>query len=642
MWSPVTAIANAVLFFTPHRGRQILLSDSGEGDIEKLIERDVNGKLVYEWVENDNRLACVIYNGKKRPPQGMLLKLSDSVPVNTQVKKQKIAWEKKYGVLDDFKLDVELISDNSSTIGLYTTTNKTAKLSKGGHRTPYIPERLIHWLIKLRDWQEKYNPIEKLTDWTEVVDNVKESTLKQRHSQAFLFRDPTSLSEKYAPLTHGKAFGQLAFVLSKVETAELPLTELVRPEADPSVASNWLTKYTPHCLRVSLITAYILDGEIAPHIVQKMVGHHSLIMTLYYTKVGQGEMRSRFTEAEEKMLQKAPERIKKLIYEQRIEELVSEFTSLDQTALKSISNAYPAANYGFMDIGICMQSCAGCDEGGPLRFPDSPSSTERMPVPKGYLERNCPCCRYFFTGPAFISGLQAIQNEIMIASQESSERMEQFIIKRQEIEADIYKFRVDNPGVGAPVELSLQLNKFQMEYQNEVERIDVYASDITRIQLLVKQCLVMLNKNIDDDGVQLVSINSVSEIEAVIEDCSDIRMYYEGVKNGLIYTSSRPFVAVNKASDSISKIASKNGLQPKFYELSDKQKLVAAKQFMDLLLKATNYSWSDVEKISSGELSLADLKTGEELVEMKADLQLSLGGPDKRQIGHSSKGVLDG
>ncbi|MDG1751447.1 MAG: VPA1269 family protein [Thalassotalea sp.] len=312
MWFPGSAVAMAALLYTPHRGRQIVFCDSGEADISKLVVNKESGLPIYEWQENNNVLACAKYNGKKRTSQGMLLKLSDTLSLDEQIHRQKILWQKKHSSLDSFVLDADSLESNASSVGCYTTTNKTATFSKGGHSVPYIPEALIKWLIKLRDWQSKYNPIEKLVSWKEVPNTgLTDKAFKQLDHQSFLFRNASGKNkfERCLPITTGKAFNALALLLSRIQTQEFPLTTR-NPGSDVNTYNGWSSKYTPHCLRASLITAYILDGGIAPHIVQKMVGHHSIIMTLYYTKVGLGDVRQHFSEAEEKMLHKAPERIK--------------------------------------------------------------------------------------------------------------------------------------------------------------------------------------------------------------------------------------------------------------------------------------------------------------------------------------------
>ncbi|MFW8696192.1 VPA1269 family protein, partial [Mesorhizobium japonicum] len=66
-----------------------------------------------------------------------------------------------------------------------------------GYTIPWQNEDVLYWLERLRDWQEKYNPINGPTPCTELVEkhfgSVK--TVEQKkdmRSICFLFRDPTA------------------------------------------------------------------------------------------------------------------------------------------------------------------------------------------------------------------------------------------------------------------------------------------------------------------------------------------------------------------------------------------------------------------------------------------------------------------
>ncbi len=52
-------------------------------------------------------------------------------------------------------------------------TNKTADQNKDelerGYIIPWQNEEVLYWLEKLRNWQEKYNPIVKPTDCTTLL-----------------------------------------------------------------------------------------------------------------------------------------------------------------------------------------------------------------------------------------------------------------------------------------------------------------------------------------------------------------------------------------------------------------------------------------------------------------------------------------
>ncbi|MDG1751448.1 MAG: hypothetical protein P8I03_07295 [Thalassotalea sp.] len=275
-----------------------------------------------------------------------------------------------------------------------------------------------------------------------------------------------------------------------------------------------------------------------------------------------------------------------------------------------------------MDIGVCLQSCYGCHEGG---IQDDNSQNNSIPVPKGYRAKNCPSCKYFLTGPAFIFGMQALQNEILIASEDAVEKMDEFLLRKQEVEGSIYEFRVAHPGQNTPTELTLLLNKHQMAYLLEAEKVDIYASDITKLETLVRQSTAILNSENTQDGYQLIA-NDFKHIERSIEDCSNLRLYYEGLKNGIIYASIDASKAVDKSTDIISNIADNNGLTPKFYKLDKNQKLKSAKQFMDLLLVATDFSWERIENIVDGNLYLSDLNENEKVESIKFELQNLLDG----------------
>ena len=61
----------------------------------------------------------------------------------------------------------------SYSTGLYINTNKTADRNKNeferGYIIPWQNEEVLYWLEKLRNWQEKYNPIDKPTDCTTLL-----------------------------------------------------------------------------------------------------------------------------------------------------------------------------------------------------------------------------------------------------------------------------------------------------------------------------------------------------------------------------------------------------------------------------------------------------------------------------------------
>ena len=62
-------------------------------------------------------------------------------------------------------------------------------------------------------------------------------------------------------------------------------------EGNPTTLSCYKSKYTPHSMRVSLITAYVLEIGMPIEIVMKIVAHSSVIMSIYYCKVSNHHIR---------------------------------------------------------------------------------------------------------------------------------------------------------------------------------------------------------------------------------------------------------------------------------------------------------------------------------------------------------------
>ena len=65
---------------------------------------------------------------------------------------------------DDFK--------KATLTGMYINTNKTADNKKNkhdmGYEIPWQFEEALRWYEKLRNWQEKYNPITTPMPWTSL------------------------------------------------------------------------------------------------------------------------------------------------------------------------------------------------------------------------------------------------------------------------------------------------------------------------------------------------------------------------------------------------------------------------------------------------------------------------------------------
>lgn len=570
LWCPTDWVHTFALTKVPLRGRQIAYNDSGEGDRE-IAELSNEGKII--WVKNTSPLAGTT---KK---QSFIKRLADG------------------------------------NLGMYVTTNKTSNNS-AGYSIPWIPEDLAYWLVKLRKWQQKYNPITEATPWSSCVrTNINEVQRKARGINCFLFRAFNDVEPKNpsAALTV-----RLAAALYHIQPASLKLAEL---NGHDYLLSNYKSKYTPHSMRVSLITAYIMDMGMPVEIVMKVVGHSSIVMSIYYCKITQRDIRKRFEEAEKKALKSQAEATQATIEQNNIEAVKNQLVGTNQDLLQSLNNDVPAGNYMFRDYGICPFAATRCDDGGEVIG----ATRVYSPTPSGYLGfQNCLRCRHFITGPAFLGGLLSITNEVLLEANDQSEVCQSLQEKvtvindqvdeldRQEYIANLKQKPFDS-SLRAPFEFKLR--KLESEYESAAKKMDMLLCDLQSAYKLIQLSQSVTNGQIESGDSNLALIKSPdSEIQIEIDETSHFQQLQEVCENALIYESCNPSRAIIPRSQMLDRMASFNKLAPRLFMYSQDEQLTIGNQLV-ALFKARLQSWEKVNRLIEGQLKLSDL-VGPERIEL--------------------------
>lgn len=569
IWSPVDWIHTFALTKVPLRGRQIAYNDSGEGD-DEIADLDESGSIF--WRKNTGLLS-----GSTKE-QSFIKRLPDA------------------------------------GLGMYVTTNKTSN-NGAGYSIPWIPEDLAYWLVRLRKWQQKYNPIERATPWISCVrTNLNELQLKAKGLNCFLFRAFKDVEPKNptAALTT-----RLAATLYSIQPDSLRLAEL---NGSPYRISNYKSKYTPHSLRVSLITAYIMDMGMPVEIIMKVVGHSSIVMSIYYCKVTQKDIRERFEEAEKRSLQSQAHATQAAIEQNNIESVKNHLVGTNQELLQSLSNEIPAGNYVFRDYGICPYAATRCDDGGE----EIGATKVRGPVPSGYLGlQNCLRCRHFITGPAFLGGQLSIANEILLEANDQADicrRLQSSVATVNEKLLDIDRQEYISNLKMQPFDKSqrssheFRLRKLESEYESAAKKMDMLLCDLQSAYKLIglSQSAAVGRLGAGDDNVALVKMPD-SEVQIAIEETSHFQQLHEVCENATIYESCNPTRAITPRSQMLDKMASLNDLAPQLFLLSKEQQLTAGNQLV-ALFRARLKSWERVNKLIDGELKLNELM-GQERIE---------------------------
>ncbi|MGB7649556.1 MAG: VPA1269 family protein [Pseudomonas fluorescens] len=297
---------------------------------------------------------------------------------------------------------------------------------------------VVYWVEKLRDWQEKYNPISRRTPWTNLDNRYfkvkSEVQLAGYPDACFLFRMPESdEGERHLPLKEMSLLPGWFRLLRALELRLsdrgethrngtpirfLPLQQLHR--------NGVKTLFPLHSLRVSLITALALEGQVPFPILQKLAGHSRLLMTLYYFKPGASHIRDVLLGAAERLDSNKEASIQNFLLDTEHDELLQNAICNSKSSLAAAIPQHPAARnaVGWMPMhhGLCLVggttsevenngAIGGCYNGGPMIS----SGTQTMgpkfgPVPGG--SRNCVRCRWFLTGPHYLPALVAHFNTL--------------------------------------------------------------------------------------------------------------------------------------------------------------------------------------------------------------------------------------
>lgn len=570
LWCPTDWIHTFALTKVPLRGRQIAYNDSGEGDRE-IADFDEAGAIV--WIKNPDTLAGSTKN------QSFIKKLSDG------------------------------------NIGMHVTTNKTSN-SGAGYSIPWIPEDLAYWLVRLRKWQQKYNPITKASSWSQCIrTNLNELQRQAKGLNCFLFR----AFDDFEPKNPGSALTmRLAAALYHIQPSSLKLAEL---RGGAFSLSNYKSKYTPHSMRVSLITAYIMDMGMPVEVVMKVVGHSSIVMSIYYCKISQRDIRQRLEEGEKLALKSQAEATQAAIEQNNIEAVKNQLVGSNLDLLQSLTNNIPAGNYVFRDYGICPFAATRCDDGGE----EVGGSKVRGPTPAGYLGfQNCLRCRHFITGPVFLGGLLSITNEILLEANGQSELCRQLQDKISAIEEQIaeldrqeYIANLKQQVFDASIQrtpLEFKLRKLESEYESAAKKMDMLLCDLQSAYKLIQLSQSVANGTLesDDSSVALIKMPD-SEIQIEIDDTSHFQQLHEVCENATIYESCNASRAVIPRSQLLDRMATFNELAPRLFMLSQEEQLAVGNQLV-ALFKSRLKSWERVNKLIDGQLKLSDL-VGPEKIE---------------------------
>lgn len=568
IWSPVASMVLFIKLHLPLRTYQVRMLDSGEAD----TLRYENGN----WVKNPHNFALNRYSK---------------------------------GVFRQFK-------DNATGLestGLYISTNKTADQNKDeferGYEIPWQNEDVLYWLEKLRNWQERYNPIDKPLDCTSLTTRHTDRKKSYQYLSAmghscFLFRDPTSIGRHDRSKPIAKEPIQKLWYLT-LKQLEINLLESGSTLSDGGAlhlvhdygfdykkSDKKKTEFPLHSLRVSLITCYIIDAKLPLPVVSKLLaGHSRIIMTVYYTKLTPAVMKEKMTEADKLLDDRSQESVRTFLKDSEMRQIECKMAYHDGQSIEAALVNRNPIGWENRHHGLCLAggntvhsdecaTVAGCWNGGELFATTGSASKVYGSVPHG--SENCVRCRWFITDARYLPALNSHLNFISYKAHEAAN----LAVKLEgEIEMiDGIKYEAESKG--KPFTKHNELQALQRRYEKQLVEADEYTKDwIATFGLIRRIIEIEQGRTENDTANKLVAVGSESDIKVGFMEtesellqlallCEDAEFYPD------MLDDIKKTPVIQDRTQGLSRFMMRKGYMPHLLMLDTNQQLIAANAMM--------------------------------------------------------------
>ena len=580
IWSPVTAMVIFMKLHLPLRTYQVRMLDSGEADTWRYEQG--------HWVLNTQHEFAL--GNEKRPfGKGVFRRIYDTMT-------------------------------GLYATGLYINTNKTADQNKHelerGYIIPWQNEEVLYWLEKLRNWQEKYNPISKPTDCTTLLrkhtqGQKSNEQLKSMGAISFLFRDASAKGDdKYKiigteiiqSLWH-KLLLALENRLSEqgdtLDNGERLKLVVDYPEGTPDVLRK-ATNFPLHSLRVSLITAYTMDTQLPLPVISKLLaGHTRLLMTLYYNKITPSVMAEKMDEAHSALDAKSMQSVRNFLKDASMAQIQCKMVYHNEVSIQGAMVNRNPIGWEERATGICLvggntvksdeiSTIGGCWNGGEL-IRDGAAGYSRVyaSVPNG--PENCIRCRWFITEARYLPALIAQFNQL-------SYKAHQAVNISIEIEGELEALKDEQfffEDQGRPFIRQNELQQFQRRYEKQLVEADEYVKDWIACFELINKIIRIEEARAKDDtkdkliavgteldvGYALKFVETNSELLHLSLLCEDAEFHPD------LQDELRKTPAIEKRSRKLNRMFMKKGCEPIFLEMDEKTQLIAANAMLRHMAK---------------------------------------------------------
>ncbi|NVH73723.1 integrase [Paraburkholderia sp. JPY432] len=568
MWSPVRWVALLLKLQLPLRTMQVRLLDSGEADTWRYEYKAGRGSFV--------------------KAKGLLIQGTDRKPWSQGVFRRVPHRE---GCL------------------IYVNTNKTKDSETSGPEKGYDfpwpesgPQHVnpLVWLAKLRDWQEKYNPVERLTAWTELTSthiNVKSDEQLANYPDAcFLFRLPEAQGQEHLPANETALETPWYYLLKSFEE-RLAARGETHPDGSKIVlvrSKMPATEFPLHSLRVSLVTALGIDGKVPFPVLQKITGHSRLVMLLYYVNPEDTRILAELEKGVDRLDASKHQSIVEFLRTGEYKELVRKAVTRSPESFVSAVPAHPASRNaaGWMPMhhGLCLVggnvsplpgnlSVGGCYNGGVNL--GNVNNEKFTPVPGG--ARNCIRCRWFVTKSHYVPALVAHMNVLLYHFNEAQNEC----IKLDRLQGRLRGERAEAEERKEVFSKINELRAIERRYESAMARFSSFAEDVQSCNWFIQKCFEL--GQAENGAGTLLARGSAADFRAAVEEVNSELMQLSVVCESVEhFPDLQSGKAVVRRSQLLDAALAREGHPPIFLLMSEEEQLVAGNSFMRELSNAFN------------------------------------------------------
>lgn len=537
-------------------------------------------------------------------------------------------WEKNTGPLAGYWADLEgepragypergyayeFVDGPTKITGFYINTNKTSH--------PYtIPwqHRDVHArLWKLRQWQEKYNPITDALSPVQYVDDdlaLSKKTLNRLPHIIPLHRlFPTSgRAWPGRIVTSGEmdhAWQAFCAELQRLWNIENPEYTIDIVSFDPRTKQPCNAKYRMHGLRVRGLTDLYKSG-MKPELISRVIaGHATVRMTLYYIQFLPEEVDQKLSAAAVQTQARAALETMDQFANAVFDDARKKVVALQSSAIEAAHENQDRFLYDNVGIGFCPFSCdpQRCHDGGPIsrtsKSKHGPARHTYEPVPGG--PRNCIMCRHLVTAPAWMVPLELFGSKLCekrkyLGERESEEdtRIQALVSERMAKSPEERKASDSNYR-----RLYDELNKSLQAIRDEQELVE---KSIFNVEVLLRSCAQLLTEEADPDGRLPMVANGGESIVQYIET-SDFEHSLLQSMASRVYPVLESQRIEAKRDRYLEMILFDGNLKPPglMFDITPEMRRKAMDRFSDLLIQRA--SRIELQALAEGNQSLRDL-----------------------------------